>query len=588
MRIAATILVVALALLQDSKVSSFEINTHRALSDRAVVGSTLNDFLISQLGLSGGINETLSDGTVTRTVTQWIQEGSDREDAGFRFFNHFHNPLRTWDRAGLRILGAQLGFSSVLWGQRTSQGFAWQNARDNYFKGLTTTTKEDRDKLLAAVFQTVGQLIHLPQDAAVPAHTRSDQHFFFEGFERSVENLRAGNADQVALFNQLTQNPIGFDPSILKLPQNPLAPIPIARIIDTTDPEQAAALPSAGTNQGLAEYSNANFLSGDTIFKNFTFPRLESIDLNFPLTLNDRQYFTKIADGETNFFLVAEGTFTERLLSLASGDKGFVLDPRVYQDYASFLLPRAVGYSAGLTDYFFRGRVELIVQQPSQSLGNPVTELRVKVRNVTLEEETGSGEVMAVVSFKTGGQQSFAVSSPLTVNLTRDFQEVVFDFSQNPISSDASSPFLIVVYKGPLGLEEQAVIAGGKPFSLAPPLVCLGPRFCSRIWEVPAAGATLMIEGTGTNNDGILFAQGSDINGECVVEDCTIIFPVALTAPASLSFTAPTAGPAVSSFFTLDLSVQAGGFACLSSVTSTPANLILVHSSGFTSANCPQ
>jgi len=31
-----------------------------------------------------------------------------------------------------------------------------------------------------------------------------------------------------------------------------------------------------------------------------------------------------------------------------------VLDNNVYAEYASLLIPRAVGYSAGLLDYFFR------------------------------------------------------------------------------------------------------------------------------------------------------------------------------------------------------------------------------------------
>ena len=31
----------------------------------------------------------------------------------------------------------------------------------------------------------------------------------------------------------------------------------------------------------------------------------------------------------------------------------------VYQDYAGYLLPRAVGYSAGILDYFFRGKIKI-------------------------------------------------------------------------------------------------------------------------------------------------------------------------------------------------------------------------------------
>lgn len=61
-------------------------------------------------------------------------------------------------------------------------------------------------------------------------------------------------------------------------------------------------------------------------------------------------------------------------LGFASDDKGFVLDSRVYEDYAALLLPRAIGYSAGLLDYFFRGRTEFEgIGDFSQSLGNPIT-----------------------------------------------------------------------------------------------------------------------------------------------------------------------------------------------------------------------
>ena len=38
--------------------------------------------------------------------------------------------------------------------------------------------------------------------------------------------------------------------------------------------------------------------------------------------------------------------------------KTFQFDDRVYEDYVRFLLPRAVGFSAALLDYFFRGRLK--------------------------------------------------------------------------------------------------------------------------------------------------------------------------------------------------------------------------------------
>jgi hypothetical protein len=60
-------------------------------------------------------------------------------------------------------------------------------------------------------------------------------------------------------------------------------------------------------------------------------------------------------------------------------------------------------------------------------------------------------------------QLFFAVSQPLTaVALTESFQEFTFDFAQSPIPTNSADLFLTVVYKGRLGLEDDAVMVGGK------------------------------------------------------------------------------------------------------------------------------
>ncbi|MGH7277385.1 MAG: hypothetical protein ACREJG_01710, partial [Candidatus Rokuibacteriota bacterium] len=161
-----------------------------------------------------------------------------------------------------------------------------------------------------------------------------------------------------------------------------------------------------------------------------------------------------------------------------------VLDDLVFQTYAGHLLPRAIGYSAGLLEYFFRGRIE--IAPPARYAyglaaflpGNAgtFTTLRFKVRNVTADEEqAGAGQMVAVVRHRRPLSGSlidnplaplsspfYAVSAPRAVTLTRDLQEVVFDFSASPLPTNAADLFLTVVYQGPLGLEEEAVMVGGK------------------------------------------------------------------------------------------------------------------------------
>ncbi len=451
-RTTIAILASVLVMLQALSANSFEVGTHSALSNKAVSATGLDTFLKQQLSFSLGIDQPFSDGTATRTVLEWVQFGSVREDDGIRPGNHFHNPLRTWDSP----LPFPLGFSSIIWGQGTgvSNEFRWQNARVNYFNGLVASTLAERERLLALAFETLGHQIHLVQDAAAPAHTRNDQHplGFTDGFHVFAEMILL-----TPLFDQLTVDPVTgqptrFAPSILALPQNLLAPIPIARIIDTTDPDQVEAVPSTATNIGIAEYSNANFMSdgqSGTIFTGFVFPRVESLDLTMPEVINGVTYFPKVRDGEEVKRFVAQDTAGTFFLS-----QNRVPDSLIFTDYGQKLLPRAVGYSAGLIDYFFRGRLEIV-----QASEMPTT-VRVKVRNVTPGEDTkGTGQIVGVVQFMQGGVPSFAVSPSQIINLTGVFQEVVFDFSQSPIPPDAFNLFLLVVYRGPLALEEGAVIA---------------------------------------------------------------------------------------------------------------------------------
>ena len=444
-----TILIAVVIILTRSSTYSFEVNTHSALSERAVQNSSVDDFLKSQLGLTVGVETNLSDGNTTRTVIRWMQEGSVREDDNIRPANHFHDPLRTWDRA------SPFGFSAICWAQATNcrggsvaNDFSWQQARQRYFNSLIASVQAERDQNLALTFQTLGQLIHLVQDVATPAHSRVDSHFISsDGFHVFAEDIVG-----TSLFDQLTGVSTGFDPAILTVPANPLAPIPIGRIIDTTDPDQVAAVPSAGTNIGMAEYSNSNFLSDGTIFSGFVFPRVESLGTS--IKVKGVTYFPKIAEGELVDHFVAQDHKQNFFLSQKKGRKN-VPNSLVFTDYARKLLPRAVGYSAGFIDYFFRGRMDVVISEDQTS----ETELRVKVRNTTPDEDTmgKTGAIVGALRYILSGQEFFSVSDLRQLTLTRDFQELVF----NLVPPDgAEEAFLTVVYKGQLGLEEEAVMQG--------------------------------------------------------------------------------------------------------------------------------
>lgn len=95
---------------------SYEKPTHRYLNEwiaeRVIDSFSLNDYLVNQLGFSGGIGTILKDGLIKKNVVWWLGEGGEQEDVPgdpirlglniARNNNHYHNPLGgPWEYSGL-------------------------------------------------------------------------------------------------------------------------------------------------------------------------------------------------------------------------------------------------------------------------------------------------------------------------------------------------------------------------------------------------------------------------------------------------------------------------------------------------------
>ena len=502
-----------LVILGNSPLGAYDSLTHREIGERAAQStvSSIDRVLKDDLGIPAGIAERFEGQSVPglRNVQELIGDGSLFEDVpGRRSFNHFHNPLVSpWDDAGLRtfsILGVPLirGQSSVLWQQNPSQdstfvltpipslsgggNWSWQDARRHYLNALTRTRKEDvtreggqkepgRDTAFAETFEALGRLTHLIQDASVPAHVRNDPHPEFsifgtdlplisnpDGYERHISRLRgaARNSPARNLFESLVNQPPKRPSfSIFASTGNLQAPVPVARLIDT---DMFGGLNSevlTNTDLGIAEYTNGNFLSDDTIVSDFALPRrtglidfFESEDGKF------RRYFEKGSEGELVRHFVAESALYEPVnIELGKPmDEALILTRRVYEDYGEKLLPRAVGYSAGLLDYFFRGKLDVdLVPDPDSS--DP-TVVRLSGTNGSPDKLDGGTLTLYADDPLTGERRPV---SALDSNFT-----VVADPGQ-PVESakfqiNAEAERFMAVYKGKLGNEApQGDFPGG-------------------------------------------------------------------------------------------------------------------------------
>jgi len=165
--------------------------THRDITKKAIDYSNLNDYLKNNLGLTSGIESVLNG----NSIEKWLREGSYLEDSPIcRPSNHFHNPLKLWDQSymtdqpwwlDLYCSSWNPRYSNVAWGTGYispapdgskitigTQQMGWDNAREYYHLALTSQSSTDRETNFAMTFQSLGQVIHLIEDMAVPAYVR--------------------------------------------------------------------------------------------------------------------------------------------------------------------------------------------------------------------------------------------------------------------------------------------------------------------------------------------------------------------------------------------------------------------------------
>lgn len=365
-------------------VHAYEVDTHKELAIAATRQSNVDQLLVEDLGISGGLTATLRG----KSLETWLLNGADSEDNFPRFLNHFHNPLvSNWSEAGL---GGSVGQSAILWAQNPSQSvpsWSWRDVRQAYLDALTKPMIGDRDKGFATTFEGLGRQMHLVQDAASPGHARNDPHILFN-YESAIDGLRLREASTFASWRDSAPDTPGApDPGWQSLDGNPLAPIAIARLVDADRYTGANPGVTAGALIGLSEYTNANFFSEDRIFtendanpqSRFPFPKRSSVveqDVNVQVggATVKRRYLVKAADGATGYRLATVGFLREYHrrfgLDLGRFRETPSLDEAVYRDYAERLVPRAVTYSTALLDYFFRGRLFVSGDDVSMAIRN--------------------------------------------------------------------------------------------------------------------------------------------------------------------------------------------------------------------------
>jgi hypothetical protein len=537
MRYSVTILVIGIFLITTPKGYSYDnVLVHQNINGQAVLQSIQLFNALRTLGFTGSDAKQVVESNIVRgqNVMFWFREGARLEDETVcRSRSHFHDPFKDWASAGLNnpavnaaclIKGESFSAdSSVVWSQKKEtltspkNYWSWPKARDYYYQALATNNDARRQDSFANAFRSLGQVMHLLADVSVPAHVRNDIHVFpvvvpFIGVEVGGQTYESWAQRNFRRLNYMARHvpPNIIDAAVV----SDLAKIPISALwvqgkYPGTNPEITWATNPVPV--GLAEYTNANFFSEDTIFRDYPHPARENttarlVEQTARDGITDRALYIQ---GYTSQRLAAYSYFGEYEDQIPEKQWLYNLDDFVYEDYASQLVPRAVGYSAGLLNYFFRGTIEIsapssYIYSITDGSQTPYTDsagsrhprfvrLRAKIRNSTAKERDTTGNPISYEAMQSGvlhavarykivpGFQpdlsgyppngevmrsvpfSYSVSMPIPISSlsSSEATEFAFDFSNDPIPAGITDLILQVVFKGTLGGENDIAVAVG-------------------------------------------------------------------------------------------------------------------------------
>lgn len=537
---------------------AYDQPTHIVLSQDAFKASMM-DLISFQYGM--GAFDINNNGSIlfqkypATTGENWdlyalVQVGSWEEDEGVRSLNHFFNPVTN---APL-VSSIVSTYTSPDWALAPvnsisnpafSQTNSFEDARNYEWLALTAPSPSIRFENLGLMYQSLGQVIHHLEDMAQPQHARDEAHC----------NVTWGCELPGAVFG--LYHPSAYEEYMLGCTVNPGGNCPslsgnYAAVFDQNNPNTylffqprdfwtTSAQGNGGfPGLGLAEYTNAGFVGARTNFKGTpTALQPASADLplpdgsgaalspqpltstslfggTFPITATMTFISTPVTDPYANTTTVnpmtsAYSIYTFDLLGL-SFPPVFTLNQFTYGSAGSFLIPKAVDYSAGLLNFFFRGQIGVslpkegvygIIDQSQQYGAGFTTDvtgntegfhvIKVALTNASPDGEAmANGTLSAILRYRRnlkyldtlageagapgngtladyrGTNDEYVVSgtvkdasgnvvSPGTVQLNSTPQEFEFDFPQ-ALPLNSTDVYLQVIYKGDLGREKQTAV----------------------------------------------------------------------------------------------------------------------------------
>jgi hypothetical protein len=325
------------------------------------------------------------------SILQLLRFGAEYEDTlrANQYVRHFFNPLNGQPLVGAPAFGGTPR-PSPSWALEddlidSAQQFSYRWGRIYFYNALTSKSLSDRSLNWGLTFQTLGHVMHHVEDMAQPQHTRGDLH---------CDNQYFCNFLGIPTFGYL---PLSYEKWIGARGDGlPLSGY--STVYSTDDPVTFnsprkfwTSSVNASSGVGIAEYSNRNFFTAGTNVgsrnaANFPSPQLLDTTpriLTLQQACNDPNltrgnscvdwlanqdadlvfYASTVSDNyaqssSTNTFAASKSLLDNELKKKGKSPQ-YSVNRFTYDAAADYLIPRAVGYAAGLLNYFFRGDINI-------------------------------------------------------------------------------------------------------------------------------------------------------------------------------------------------------------------------------------
>lgn len=373
--------------LNQLNASAFDPETHRLLTleaiQRSVVGTDAGMREKTGVGLSQSLpvfmNQEVEPTGQYMTAKNAAGYGAIHEDETNVFphpaCNHFFDPQNNGRE--LTIAGVNCGQPSPRWALEDLQNFisqvySYREAQKRLYTVFSGATEADRINAAGRVFQSLGHIVHHIQDMAQPQHVRNEAHLDIvrpmpEAAYESIAREKL-SAQKIAALIASKTYAVPMFPYASDYWSNPSAPytgmadfasknfVTYAksyRYNNTT-----GTLDVVGDHPLPNQYNVSDGSLKTVVSKVVTFRSLSGVEFYQNMLYLNGEIFDSYPGGYTsdkNQFVGAG-----RLLGALGGAKYTYFnwdDPLVREAGWSFLVPRAVAFSSGLINHFFRGKI---------------------------------------------------------------------------------------------------------------------------------------------------------------------------------------------------------------------------------------